>query len=146
MWQPGTPCLNKPFLRPKKVSGFWSPRTSPQTRTLAFLIFFFGGLWNDVPLQPKLLFHSHWSMYVCPICEASLIHHTLYMRHLVAAYTCITYFPVRKKYIKNKYLKKHVTAPILKPTDDQKPETFVGLKYFFIFLYQFGREKLMHKQ
>ena len=28
-------------------------------------------------------------MYVCPICEASLSHHTLYMGHFVAAYTML---------------------------------------------------------
>ena len=37
-------------------------------------------------------------MNVCPICEASLSHQKT----------------------------KRVTAPILKPTDDQKPETFIG--------------------
>ena len=45
-------------LRPKeKVSGFWFPRTWPQTCASAFLIwcYFILVLWNDVQLQPKLL-------------------------------------------------------------------------------------------
>ena len=32
----------------------------------------------------------HRGMDVCPICEGSLSHHTLYMGNLVPAYTCIT--------------------------------------------------------
>ena len=68
-------------------------------------------------------------MNVCPIYEASLSHHTLYMGNLFIAYTCITYFPVS---IKTNYTppppkKKRITAPILKPTDDHKPDTFFGL-------------------
>ena len=45
----------------------------------------------------------------------------VYMGNFVAAYTCIMHFPVWKK-------KNEVTAQILKPTDDQKPETFLGPK------------------
>ena len=74
----------------------------------------------------KRLF-PHRGMNVCLICEASLSHHTLYMGNLVAVYICITYFPVgggKKDYQNN--TQKCITAPILKPTDDQKPETFFG--------------------
>ena len=38
----------------KEVSGFWSPRSSSQTRASAFFIIFCL-LWNDVQLQLKLL-------------------------------------------------------------------------------------------
>ena len=48
---------------------------------------------------------SHRGKNVCPICEASLSHHTLYMGNLVPAYTCITYFPVGKN--KKRLPKKH---------------------------------------
>ena len=50
------------------------------------------------------------------------------------------YFPVgtpQKKYLKKnkkitkKTKKQRVTAPILKPTDDQKPEPFFDLTYHF---------------
>ena len=56
-------------------------------------------------------------MNVCPICEASLIHYTLYMGNLVAVYTCITYFPVGKK-------KKTRHHQFWSRPDDQKLETF----------------------
>ena len=56
------------------------------------------------------------------VCEASLSHHTLYMGNLVPMYTCITLPHWRKK---------HITAPILKLTDDQKSDFFsFGLKPF----------------
>ena len=65
-------------------------------------------------------------MNVCRICAASL--NTIlfvYLENMVwfpiTTYACITYFiGWQKKDTK----KKHVTAPILKPTYDQKPETF----------------------
>ena len=63
-------------------------------------------------------------MDVCPICEASL---TLNIGKLVPAYTCITYIPVSRiapETKTNKNKQKSVTAPIMKPIDDQKPETF----------------------
>ena len=49
-----------PYKANKKVSGFWSPRASPQLRALAFLAvptsyLFIFLLRNDVQLQPKLL-------------------------------------------------------------------------------------------
>ena len=62
-----------------------------------------------------------------PDCEASLSHHTLYMEHfghrvywpeLYHAFSCWKTKKITKK-------NKRVTAPILKPTDDQKPETFL---------------------
>ena len=69
-------------------------------------------------------------MNICPICEASLSYHTLYVGNLVPAYTCITYFPVAKKkdYQKKINKKMHVTTLILKKTYmyDQKSETSLG--------------------
>ena len=41
-------------IRPKEVSGFWSPRALPQSSRSAFLILYLL-LWNDVQLQPKLM-------------------------------------------------------------------------------------------
>ena len=35
---------------------------------------------------------------------------------------------IKKKRFKKKDLKKKVTSPILKPTNDQKPEIYFGLK------------------
>ena len=40
---------------------------------------------------------SHRGMNVCPICEASLSHHTLYMGNLVPAYTMYHVFPCWQK-------------------------------------------------
>ena len=62
-------------------------------------------------------------MNVCSICEASLSHHTLYMGNLVPAWQISLL--AKKKMAE----KKRITAPILKPTDDQKPETFFCLKW-----------------
>ena len=74
----------------KRVSGFWSPRVSPQTRASAFLGFLLCNEmmsncsqncwinWNSAVLCIKRLF-PHRGMNVCPICEASLSHHTLCM-------------------------------------------------------------------
>ena len=92
-----------PLLRPKKkVSGFWSLRTSA-----FFILFylFFGHEtmsncrqncwidWNSAVLCFKRLF-LHRGMNVC---EASLSHHTLYMGNLVPAYTMYHDFPAGKK-------------------------------------------------
>ena len=74
--------------------------SDPRVDIFNFLVFL---LWNDVQLQPKLL-------------VATCMHHTLYIGNLVPAYICIIYFPVGKS--------KRITMRILKPTDDQKPETF----------------------
>ena len=73
--------LKTPPPPKKKVSDFWSPFASP------FLAFLFFKLWNDVQLQPNLEFcravfkitFSHKGMSICPIYEASLSHHTLYI-------------------------------------------------------------------
>ena len=68
---------------------------------------------------------------VCLICEASLSHHTLYMGNLSPLIQCIKYFHVGQKKKKNGR-KKRITALILKPTDDQKLETFLfAYKTFF---------------
>ena len=42
-------------------------------------------------------FFSRRGINVCPVCEASLSHHILYLGNLVAVYTCITYFLFGKK-------------------------------------------------
>ena len=125
------------YVRPKKVSSFWSLCMSPQTNVLAFLMFFFlcyesmsncsqncWIYWNSAVLCFKRLFHiGVWtfarferplSITILCICEIWSLR-----------IQCITYFPVGKK----KMAKENcITAPILKPTDDQKLETFlVGL-------------------
>ena len=74
--------------------------SDPRAGIFNFLFFV---LLNDVQLQPKLLDRlefcravptfSHRGMNVCPICEASLSHHTLYMGNLVPAYTMYHVFP-----------------------------------------------------
>ena len=69
---------------------------------------------------------SHRGMNVCPICEASHSRHTLYIGNFVPMHTWCLYFPIGKK--KTNKIKKRVTASILKPTYDQKPDTFLGLK------------------
>ena len=117
-------------ISPKKeLSGFWSPRTSPQTGTSAFFCFFLFGLWNNVQLQPKLLDRLN---------SAVLCYKRLFQKGVLATILCtweiwtphiqcITYFPIGKKMAKKngkKKKKKRSTAPILKPTDDQKPESF----------------------
>ena len=79
-------------------------------------------------------------MNVCPMCEASLSHHTVHLLRKfglvpITACTCITYFtgcpppPKKKKDYPQRFFKKHVTAPILKLTYmyGQKPETFFCL-------------------
>ena len=68
-------------------------------------------------------------MNICPIYEASLSHHTLWMGNLVWFYymytVCISLIGT---HVKITTKKKCVTAPILKLTSmyDQKPETFWG--------------------
>ena len=44
--------------------------------------------WNSTVLCFK-----HGGINICPICEASLIHH-INMGNLVAAYTCVTYISI----------------------------------------------------
>ena len=71
-------------------------------------------------------------MNVCPICVASLSHRTVCMGYFslvpITMYTCFVYFTgwqKKKKITKKKLNKKYcVTAPILKPTYDQKLERF----------------------
>ena len=66
-------------------------------------------------------------MNVCPFCEASLSHHTLYTLHVCETWSprihvsCISLLV--KKRLPPK--KKTITAPILKPTYDQKQETLL---------------------
>ena len=66
-------------------------------------------LWNDAQLQPKLLDQME-------------------------------FWSAKKKVAEKKnHTKKRITVPILKPTDDQKPETFFGLNFWlncFLFYLQ----------
>ena len=125
-------------IRPPKkkspASGFRTRRPRPARQHFNF--FFFLGYemmsncsqncwidWNSAVLCFKRLFHIR-GMNVCPICEASLSHHTLYINGKFGprGTYMYMYFPTGLK--KDYQKKKRVTAPILKPTHDQKLETF----------------------
>ena len=126
----------------KKVSGFWSLHTWPQTSTSAFLIHFFAmkrcpiaaKIAGSIGIMPCCALNDFFTsgMNVCPICEASLSHHgkfgpvyTMYRVYNVSRISLLA----KKLWLKQK---KGVATPILKPTDDQKPETsFFGLKLFY---------------
>ena len=72
-------------------------------------------------------------MNVCPICEASLSHHTwslvysLYMYHVF--HWLAKKQPTKQTGTKTNNKTKRPTAPILKPTYDQKSETFSWSKW-----------------
>ena len=63
-------------------------------------------------------------MNICLICEASLSHHTLYMGNFGPRVHVSIWPPKNGKRLPSP--KKAITAPILKPIDDQKPETLLG--------------------
>ena len=99
--------------------------------------------WNSAVLcfKFKWLFHiGVWTFtwFVRPLLSTILCVCEIWLPRI----QCITYFPARKKNKKRrcrkppppkkkkknkKNTKKCITAPILKSTDDQKPETFFGL-------------------
>ena len=64
---------------------------------------------------------SHRGMNVCQICEASLLATTLCIWEIWSPRIHVSRISLLAK-----QKKKHVTALILKPTDDQKPETCLG--------------------
>ena len=110
----------------------------PTSLTLGRAILCLGVLWNDVQLQPKRIdwnsatlwfkWLSQRDINVCPILRPLLAtilcvyeiwsgsNNRVYMYHV---YHCVA-----KQKTKNK--NKKVTAPTLKPTNDQKPETFLA--------------------
>ena len=76
------------------VSGLCA--ASPQTRASAFFFFFaakIAGLIGILPCCVLNNFFTSRGMNVCPIYEASLSHHTLYLGNLVPMYH---YFPTKK--------------------------------------------------
>ena len=87
-----------------------------------------------VASEPCVGIFIYFAVKRCPICSqscwidwntASLSHHTLCMGNLV----CFHYFTGwEKNFFFNK---KRVTAPILKPTYDQKPDIFCALNVIF---------------
>ena len=122
----------------KKVSRFWSPRASPQTHPWALLIFFFAMKrcsqncwinWNSTMLCFKRLFHigvSTFARFVRPLLATTLCIWEIWSPRTQG----VTYFHVGKKRRCPEKTKKKiitsVTAPILKPNDDQKPDFFFG--------------------
>ena len=78
------------------------------------------GNWNSALLYFKLLFRIGVWTFACFV-RLLLATVLCIIGNLVPAYTCIACFPVVKK-----FTKKRITAPILKPTGDQKPETFLA--------------------
>ena len=69
----------------KKVSGFWSPRASPQTRASVFLIFFFFAM-KRCPIAKKLLDRLEFCRAVLRLYHIGVWTFTRFVRPLLAPY------------------------------------------------------------
>ena len=108
---------------PQKVSSFWCPMASPQTRPSVFLIFFV------------------FAMKRCCNCSQNC---WINWNSAVLCFKCFTYyeaciqyvyhvFPCWQKYnYQKKKKKKHIIPLILNQTYDQKPETFLLQSKMFL--------------
>ena len=134
------------MLGQQKVSVFWSPRGRRlrPARWHFYLFICYETMsncsqncwinWNSAALCFKGLFHiGVWTFarFVRPLLTSILC-----IWEICSPFIQSRFSPLAKKTKKQKNKNKSVTAPILNPTDDQKPDTFLALKKRNIILYQ----------